>query len=541
MALVHNGGVPITVTDTATGKPLATIDAQTATQVRQRILAARRAQPHWEAIGVVERGRLLRKLRDAIGDEADTLATLLVQETGKTLTEAHAMEILPLLEACDLWSKRAARLLEEAPISSRVGPHKATVFRREARGVVGLICPWNFPLAIGGTELVMALMAGNAVVLKPSEHAPLSLQRLVALAHDVGVPKDVLSCTNGGPEVGAALMTPKEGTVPGIVCDDVVDYVAFTGSTAVGRQVAKACGEQLIPSRVELGGKATAVVLADADLQRAAAAIAWGALCHSGQVCAGVQRVFVDERAAPEFERLLLEEVRKRKALDAQDPSNEVGFLRLDGTRTGLDALVADAKENGARVLMSDDIDNDDRRGHATVVTGAGPAARIWREECFGPLLALTAASGEDGLVALANASPFGLMGAVFSEDESAAKRVASRLKIATIMLNDVVWAYGMSEIPWSGRKTSGHGFSHGDLGFFELCNAQVVVGERARVLTREPFWYPYSPSRLRALRLGTAALYGAAKVRDVAKEKWRGAFAQLGRRRGAFRKGDGE
>lgn len=541
LALVHNARVRMPVTNPATGECIATLDALTPAQARAVVTKAREAQPHWEGQSVVERGRILRRLRDAIGAAADELAHLLVQETGKTLTEAHAMEILPLLEACDLWSTRAAGLLEDEPVSSRVGPHKRTVLRREARGVVGLICPWNFPLAIGGTEMVMALMGGNAVVLKPSEHAPLSLERLVALAHEAGVPQAVLACAQGGPDVGVALMTPEDGETPGILCDDVVDYVAFTGSTTVGRQVAATCGEQLIPSRVELGGKASAIILADADLERAAAAIAWGALCHSGQVCAGIQRVFVDESIAKAFEEALLREVKRRRALEAQDPSNEVGFLRLETTRRDLQALVDDAKAHGGRVLLGDAIEATERRGEATVLAGADPRARIWREECFGPLLALTTGPGDAALIRLANASPFGLMGAVFGEDEKRADRVARQMKIATVMVNDVVWAYGMSEIPWSGRKTSGLGFSHGDLGFLELCCTQVVVAERARVLPREPFWYPYTPARLRALRVGTAALYGAAKVRDVAKDTWRGAFAQLGRKRRAQKKGEGE
>ena len=265
-------------------------DPTPASTIASAVAAARAAQPAWAALTADERALKLKPLADRVLDQAQAIATCVREEVGKPEIEALLGEVLPTADVVGYWTKVIAELLDptEVEIDAMAYPGKAGTITREARGVVGVIMPWNFPVALPLRTLVPAVLAGNAVVFKPSEVTPRSGEMVAKLFAGL-VPEGLVQLVQGGGDVGAAL------------AEADVDLVVFTGSVASGRKVAHACAERLSPCSIELGGKDAAIVLADANLDRAANGIVWGAMMNAGQNCASVERVYVDRKVADEF------------------------------------------------------------------------------------------------------------------------------------------------------------------------------------------------------------------------------------------------
>lgn len=492
-----DGTEALQVHSPATGERLGSAPVASPTDVAAALERARRAQAAWGALSVKARVPRLARLKARVVARADEIAALVSAEVGKPLFEAFSMEVMPLLELIATFEAKGPEVLSERAIPLRLARHRKSALRYAPRGVVALISPWNFPVAIPGGELYLALLAGNAVLLKPSEHAPLSGLLLGELVREAGLPEGLVEVLCGGPDVGAALV------------ESGVDYVAFTGSTASGRQVARACGERLVPFRVELGGKGSAVVLDDADLGRTAPALVWGAFTNAGQVCAGVQRVYAARSVFEPLRRAVVDEARKLRVGDPSSPDCDVGRVCPPFLAARVRELLSDALSRGAVLEVGELPEDGSHRVCPIVLSRVPPDARVVVEECFGPVLALVEVADEHEALTRFNALPFGLMGSVFSRDKARARRVAERLRAGTVMVNDVVWSYGMPETPWVGLKQSGMGVTHGDEGLREYCELRHVNEERVRLVEREPWWFPYSPLRLAAMKAGMKALYG--------------------------------
>ncbi|HEX2690951.1 MAG TPA: aldehyde dehydrogenase family protein, partial [Kofleriaceae bacterium] len=270
----------ITSINPATGMPLGEVPDQTAAEVRVAVDAARAAQVAWAAQPVEVRARRVRRFAEVLMARSDEVIDLLVQESGKTRLEALGMEVVVVADLVRYFAKHGPAMLAPEPVPLHLMKHRASYLHFVPRGVVGVIAPWNFPFSIPIGETMMALIAGNGVVLKPSEVTPLVARKAHELYLAADLPRDLFQVVTGRGATGAALI------------DSGIDYCVFTGSVATGKRVAAACGERLIPCTLELGGKAPAVVCADADLDRAAQAITWGGFANSGQVCASVERVY---------------------------------------------------------------------------------------------------------------------------------------------------------------------------------------------------------------------------------------------------------
>src|SRR5437016_8976500 len=284
----------LAVYEPGSGKLVGEVRVSTAAQVGEAAAASRAAQKVWAARSFKERGQALSRFQQLVLDRADELADLIVRENGKTRNEALFMEVLPVADLTHYFSRKAERLLRDERLPLHMFPHKKSYLRFYPRGVIGIISPWNYPFSIPAGDTVMALMAGNGVVLKPSEFTPLIAERMRAFLEEAGVPRGLVQIVHGKGEVGAELV--KSG----------VNMVVFTGSVATGRKVNVAAAEQMIPCVLELGGKDPAIVLPDADLDTTAAKIAWGAFANSGQTCASVERVYVhDSVAAPFIEKVV--------------------------------------------------------------------------------------------------------------------------------------------------------------------------------------------------------------------------------------------
>lgn len=468
----------------ATGAPLGEVAIDDAATVRAKVAAARAAQQQWAHTPLAERARRVLGFRDVLVRSARELSAALERENGKTRVEALAMELTPSIDAITYFARRAEKLLAPQPIPLHLYKHRKSYLHFVPRGVVGIISAWNFPLSIPTIEAAMAALAGNAAVVKPSEVTPLVMLEVKRLWDASGLPPDLLQVVNGRGATGAALV------------EAGIDMCIFTGSTATGRRVAAACGERLIPCVLELGGKAPAIVCADADLERTANALVWGAFANSGQVCASVERVYVHSSVHDELVSRILDKTRKLRQGDPSGPGGgdvDVGAMTWDRQLAHVEELVARAQAAGAKILLG-----GRRRPGAgqfyepTVLTDCKQDMDIMRREIFGPVLPIMKVDSEEQALSLANDSQLGLLGYVFSRDKKKGRRLAERLEAGTVMVNDVLATFGAPETPWAGIKQSGLGRTHSDDGLRDMCQTRHVNHDRL-ALARDPWWYPYS------------------------------------------------
>jgi len=480
----------------ATLAPLGEVEVATPSDVRAAVERARKAQPGWAALSFAERGRYLERAARTLAARQNEFVTAIVAETGKPELEALTTEVLTACDALSFYAKRAGRILADQTVPVHLLKNKKLRISYKPLGVVGIITPWNFPFILALNPTIQALMAGNCVVLKPSEVTPKSGRLVEELLHAVGLPEGVFELVIGDGETGAALL------------DAGVDKISFTGSVETGRRVAEACGRNLIPCTLELGGKDPMIVCADADLERAARGAVYGAFTNSGQVCTSTERVYVVDEVADVFTRKVLEETGRLR----QGASGEFDIGAIIDARQ-LDVIeehVRDAVERGARVLAGG------RRNPAceglffepTVLVDVDHEMKIMRDETFGPVLPIMRVADEDEALRLANDSPYGLNANVWTRNKRRGAELAGRIESGCAVVNDCMLTYGVTESPFGGVKDSGIGRVNGELGLKGYCRVQSILIDRFGGKT-EPLWYPYSARKLRLFRRALRMLWG--------------------------------
>jgi acyl-CoA reductase-like NAD-dependent aldehyde dehydrogenase len=466
----------------ADGSELGRIPVSTPEQVREAVARARKAAAGWGARSFKERGAMLAQVRDRLLARADTVAALLHKENGKPQLEAYFAEVIPNLDLFDFHVANDERLIAPEPVklSPLNYPGKSGVIEHVPLGVIGLISPWNYPVSIPLRTLVPALMAGNAVVFKPSEFAALSGQFIFELFDGI-LPKDVLVLVQGGGETGGALV------------EAGIDRVVFTGSVATGKRVGVAAAGRLIPASLELGGKDPAIVLEDADLDRAANGIVWGAFANAGQNCAAVERVYVLEKVAQPF---LEKVVAKTKALrlTADGPDAEVGPLINEKQLAIVESQVADAVAKGATVAAGGHKRSPGYFFEPTVLTGVNHGMAVMRDETFGPLLPIQVVKSVDEAVELANDSAYGLTASVWSRDLARAKQVAARLACGVATINNHSFTAAIAEAPWTGVKETGSGVTNSRSALMEYTRPRFTLVDKSKERL-ELWWFPYTPT----------------------------------------------
>jgi acyl-CoA reductase-like NAD-dependent aldehyde dehydrogenase len=452
-------------------------------EVATAVARARAAQPAWAERGFDERARIMHEAARLLRERQEHVIETIRRETGRSHFETLMMEVFPALDSLTYYAKNAKRILTERRPGMHLLRTKKLVITYRPLGVVGIITPWNGPFILSLNPSVQALMAGNAVIVKPSEVTPFSGALVGELLREAGVPPDVFQVLHGDGETGSALV------------DAGVDKISFTGSVATGRKVGAACGKNLIPCTLELGGKDAMIVCEDADLERTAGGAVFGGFFNAGQFCCGTERVYVHRAIA---EPLIARIVEKTRAL-RQGASGEydVGPMIWPRQLDVIERHMADAVARGAKVLSGGRRNTEigELFYEPTVLVDVTHDMLVMTEETFGPILPIVIVDSDDEAIRLANDSIYGLSGTVWSKDTKRAETIARRLETGSVCINDTSITYGACEAPFGGRKASGVGQVNGETGLRGYCHALPIVTDRFGQ-PAEHVWYPYTADK---------------------------------------------
>ena len=491
--------------DPRTGEQIGLVPDMAPAEVHAAVGEARVAFEAWSTLPFRARAEHLLRVRDLLLDRLDEVVDTICAETGKLPAEALTTEVLVVCETIGYYAKHGERFLRPQRVGAGRMTHKRALRLFEPMGVVGVISPWNYPLTLAMTPAITALFAGNTVVLKPSEVTPL-IGRLVGdIFDEVGGHPGILQVVTGGGATGEAL-----------VRSDVAK-ICFTGSVRTGKRVAAAAAESLTPVLLELGGKDPAVVCADADLDRAASGVVWGAFQNSGQTCMSVERVYVADAVYDDFVDKVV--ARTEAIRQGVGEGHDVGSMTFPPQVETVERHVADAVARGARVLTGGRR-VPDRQGlwfEPTVLVDVDHDMEVMREETFGPVLPIARVRDEDEALRLANESRYGLNSSVWTGDVRKGERLARRVQAGNVCVNDVIVSYGVPGLPFGGVKESGIGRVHGPDGLRAFCNAKSVLVDRFGPKT-ELWWYPLPGGLYGAGRKVVRVLY-----RSGARNKLRG------------------
>ncbi|HXI24171.1 MAG TPA: aldehyde dehydrogenase family protein [Pyrinomonadaceae bacterium] len=476
-------GAEIICHDPATGEEIGRAPLTMPEEVARAVGRARDSQPAWSAKSYRERGRMIMAAREVILKEMEEIAFLISIETGKPVAEAISLEIAPALDLMQYFARKTASLL--APRRIGIGQYwfmgRTSYEIYKPLGVVGIISPWNFPFSTPLDEVTMALMAGDTVVLKPSELTPLTGLKIQEIMTRAGLPEGVLQVVTGDGSTGAALVAA--GT----------NKIMFTGSVATGKRVAESAAKYLIPVVLELGGKDPMVVLDDANVENAARGAVWGAFANCGQSCSSVERCYVHEDISEQFISAVVRETQRLHQGNGTEKAIDIGSMSSERQLRTVELHVNQAVANGATALTGGERLRDIAGAFypPTVLTNVNHQMDVMREETFGPVLPIMTFRTEDEAIRLANDSDFGLTASVWSNSIPRAQRIAARIDAGTVMINEVLYTHGIAQAPWGGVKQSGLGRTHGRAGLLELVNAQHIHVNRLPFIP-DLWWFNY-------------------------------------------------
>jgi succinate-semialdehyde dehydrogenase / glutarate-semialdehyde dehydrogenase len=493
MVVAKQNGTPadveqIPVTNPITEERIGEVANTPPEGVQAAVERARDAQVYWSALSVEERARILRKWGDLIWQDQQNAVRIIREETGKNDTGAF-IEVLGIDSTVTYYTNQASKLLKPKKRTPAIPLLQWGRVYYKPYGVVGFITPWNYPFLLAMIDLIPALIAGNTAVIKPSEITPYSTLYAVEMLYKAGVPKDAVQVVTGKGETGAALV-------------DYVDYVCFTGSTATGRKVAMQAAERLIPYSLELGGKDALLVLEDANVELTAAGVFMGACENAGQMCTSIERVYVEDGIYDRF----VERVRHYADELTVSPGDgfdvHVGSLTNERELLRAEEHIRDAIDKGAELISG-----GKRRPdlgplffEPAVLVNVDHSMLVMNEETFGPLIPIMRVQNVDEAVRLANDSPYGLSGSVWTQDLQKGEMIANRLNTGDVTVNRTSAVPASPSMPWGGQKDSGIGRRGGAEGLMRFVTAQSIVVDRQ--IGAEPALSLLDPTTLTVLKI---------------------------------------
>ena len=536
----------------ANGDEVGRVAVTSPDEVVAAVESGREAFGIWRRTSFAERRRLLMAAREVILADIDGIAKLISAESGKPFGEAISMEIAPVLDLMQYFARNAEKLLKPRKIGiglyALLGRSSKIVY--QPLGVVGIIPAWNYPFAIPLGEAVMALMAGNTVVIKPSELTPMVGLKIGEIFEKAGFPANAVQIVSGAGETGAALV------------DAAPDKIMFTGSVATGKKIAAAAAKDLTSCVFELGGKDPMIVFADANLELAASAAVWGAFCNSGQSCSSVERLYVHESVADKLTKLIVKKTRELKqgvgdsediSIGAMSSERQIRIvedhvedfiasgakIEIGGRRNADTPVRMSAKNEGepgveksyGHLAASGDADKATPLADAaagtpasvraplfyepTVITNVNNDMRAMQEETFGPTLPIATFTTEEEAIRLANDSEFGLTASVWTRDYARGRRVAEQIEAGSVCINEVLYTHGIGQTPWGGFKNSGRGRTHGREGLMELVQPQHIHTNRLAFLP-DAWWMPYSANAVSTFRKMTRTFASGSLIKTT-------------------------
>jgi succinate-semialdehyde dehydrogenase/glutarate-semialdehyde dehydrogenase len=468
------------------------------------VAEAAAAQRRWAERSPADRARVIGRAADYLLANGERYAELITKENGKTIVESTYIEVLGILDTFRYVERHAAKVLapERIPTPQLFFKNKRHFFVYEPIGVVGIIAPWNYPFLIPASETAIALAAGNAVVLKPAPLTPLIGNAIADVFRAAGLPQGLLHVIHGDADTGGAM------------CEhDGIGKILFTGSVEVGYKVAQACAKRLKPYVLELGGKDAAIVMADADLDRAARGILWGGAANCGQTCSGIERVYVDKRV---YQPFLDKITTLAEALVPGDPMSvdtQVGPFTTADQYAIVEKQMSEATSKGARTLTGGpaEVGLPGKFYAPAIVTGVDHSMALMRDETFGPVVPVMPVDGPDEAIRLANDSTFGLGGSVWTRNVKIGRKVAGKMEAGSVWINDHMYSYAAAQLPWGGVKKSGVGRTHSKYGFSECCHVKMVSEDSGRLPVA--WWHPYDERLRSGLQTAAKALYSGNRL----------------------------
>ncbi len=471
----------------ATGEILREFECATELDVLEAVRRARTAQRSWQDAPLRHRLAILRAFQQLLNERKREVARTITSEAGKPIVEALLTEILVVLDACRFLLQESHGFLREeaVPHGSLATKAKRGRLIRDPYGVMGIISPWNYPFSIPATETLAALVTGNAVVLKPSELTSLSSLELASLLHDAGLPESVFQIIVGDGPTGAALV------------ESGIDKLVFTGSVATGKRMAQSAAARLLPVVLELGGKDPMIVLDDADVDVASSGAVWGGFVNAGQACLSVERCYVHRSIYDRFVFACAEKAKQLRVGNGLNEDTDVGPMIHERQLRTVEQQVENARSGGARVVIG-----GERLGSIgpnfyapTVLAEVTHEMRVMRDETFGPVLPIMAFDSDAEGVRLANDSEYGLAASVWTRDRGRGENIARQINAGTVMVNDAVSCFAISEAPHGGVKASGIGRTHGRFGLEEMVRIKYLDSDLVPGI-KKPWWYGYGPTK---------------------------------------------
>lgn len=455
--------------------------------LQKMIKLARETQKLWEQYSVDERIKYVLKIREYIVENADKIAETISRDNGKIRIDALATEVLPAAMAITYYCKNAKRFLQDKKLGSGniFLINKRSKIIRVPYGVVGIISPWNYPFAIPFSEVVMALLAGNAVILKTATETQmvgLVLKEAIESAH---LPKGLFNYIN----------------LPGKVTGDAfldcgVNKLFFTGSVAIGKYLMERAGKYLTPLCLELGGNDAMIVCEDADPYRAAMGALWAGFQNAGQSCGGVERIYVHEKIYHQFMEILKNKIENLNVDYDNDFNSDMGCMTTQKQIETVNKHIKDALDKGAAIFAQSKFRNDFEYKNflpATVLTNVNHDMLVMKDETFGPIVGIMKFKNYEDAINLANDSYLGLTGSVWTKSSKRGEEISRQIKAGVVMINDHLMSHGLAETSWGGFKESGIGRTHGLLGFDEMTQPQTIIKDILPLAKKNIWWHPYS------------------------------------------------
>lgn len=470
-----------------TGELLAEVPVNSADDVRLAVARAREAQKYWAQFSVKERIKRLQPIARFLAEKAETIAEVIARDTGKVRLDALVTEVINSLMAINYYSKKAPTFLKERRIKpgNLLLANKWTKLRRVPYGVIGIITPWNYPFTIAFSEVVMGLMAGNGIVLKTASQTQMVGQLLKEAIEQADLPDGLFNYLN----------------LPGKVAGDAfleagVNKLFFTGSVAVGKYLMRKASETLTPVNLELGGNDPMIVCADADLNRATSGAVWAGFSNAGQSCGGVERIYVHESVYEPFLALLKKKVEALRVGYDTNFETDMGGMTTENQIRTVQQHIEDALAKGAKIFAQSQVRDEGKYKNllpATVLVDVTHEMDVMRDETFGPVVGVMPVKNDEQAIQMANDSYLGLTASVWSKNRKKAGKIARRMEAGVVTVNDHLMSHGLPETSWGGFKESGIGRTHGELGFYELTQSQMIVDDYLPGVKKNMWWQPYS------------------------------------------------